>query len=289
MALLLSLLAACGPLEPAPAPTATPPAAEVEVFVDVPYAVPLRAGVEEQWLDIYAPVAPGDWPLVVFAHGYDDDKRNYARLCRALAGEGALVFAVNWPVWIPELAAEEDGRGFREMAEALACAVRFARAAAPDYGGDPARVVLVGFSNGGGAAAFNALVGDGVERLWEDFAAVRGGPPPQVTCVADGVSARVDGLVGVSGAYDAPTGTLQVEDPALWAFNSTYAHLGENPELRVRLLHSEGDEVVPFELALQFEAALIGAGYDAALTSFDGVHEVPVQLTIETVMELVRE
>lgn len=41
-----------------------------------------------------------------------------------------------------------------------ACALRFARAKAADYGGDPARVIVVGYSGGGTAGAVMALAGD---------------------------------------------------------------------------------------------------------------------------------
>jgi acetyl esterase/lipase len=148
---LLLLSVACGtspaaptstPLPPTPPPTATRPVTPLPVAVtrDVVYMIPLGPAVVEQRLDVYAPGEPGAWPVVVFAHGLGEDKEDRAELSRAIAGQGAVVFTLDWPAVSPSQPVQ-----FREMEEALACAVRFARASASDYGGDPARVTLAGF------------------------------------------------------------------------------------------------------------------------------------------------
>ena len=51
------------------------------------------------------------------------------------------------------------GKGHRQMAETLACAIRFARARASDVGMDTAPAVITGFSLGGGVASHVALTG----------------------------------------------------------------------------------------------------------------------------------
>ena len=59
-------------------------------------------------------------------------------------------------------------------------------------------------------------------------------------------------------------------------------------DLKVRLLHSETDSVVPYETSVEFEATLAEAGYDVKLIPFSGGHSAPFDLTVETVMEVFR-
>ena len=206
--LVILLLAGCGgaqaeptatPLPPTAAPTPTPapptatptPEPAVKVSKDIAYTTPLHPGsipdvpsinqvdygiVQE--LDVYAPSEPGLWPVVVLAHGLPESKESYTDLSQTLAEQGAVVFSVNWPVSLPNIAVRENGVRYRESYETLACAVRFARAMAPDYGGDPATVTLAGFSMGGAYGAYTALVGDDLDRVWEEFTSARGGPSP---------------------------------------------------------------------------------------------------------------
>jgi predicted esterase len=285
---LLLLLAACGtspaaptstPLPPTPTPTATRSATPLPITVtrDVVYMKPLQPAVVQQRLDVYAPGEPGAWPVVVFAHGLGEDKEDRAELSHAIAGQGAVVFTLDWPAVSPSQPVQ-----FREMEEALACAVRFARARASDYGGDPARVTLVGFSVGGGVGSRVALVGDELDRLWEEYAANRGGPPPQVGCVSSAASAQVDAFVGIGGAYGLP-GRLRETAPEL---GDVLGRRGENSDLKIRLIHGERDTMVPFEAAVAFDAALTAAGYDTKLIPFEGGHTVPTQLTTAVIMEV---
>ena len=290
LALVTLLLGACGApqLTPTPtvaAPTMTPP---VEVASDVAYAMPLQPDVIEQRLDIYTPREAGAWPVVVILHGLDNTKEYYAPLSQAIAEQGAVVFTVDWQTWIADLAARENGKGFREMSEALSCAIRFARATASDYGGDPSQVTLVGHSYGAAAGAWVALAGDNLDHSWEGFASIRGGPPPQVECVVSGVSANVDAFVGIAGRYDF-AGPLEERDPELWQIAAPYAHLGQDLDLRVRLIHGERDNLVRPEHAVQFNDALAEAGYDTSLALWDGTHRVPVELTVAEVMEVAGE
>jgi acetyl esterase/lipase len=287
LALVMLLLGACGApqLTPTPtvaAPTLTPP---VEVASDVAYAMPLQPDVTEQRLDVYTPGEAGAWPVVVFLHGYDGHKEYFASVSQAIAEQGAVVFTVDWPTWMADLAARENGKGFREMSEVLSCAIRFARATAPDYGGDPSQVTLVGHSYGADTGAWIALAGDNLDRSWEEFASIRGGPPPQFECVVSGVSADVDAFVGIAGRYDF-AGPLQERDPELWQIAGASAHLGQDLGLRVRLIHGERDDLVRPEHAVQFNDALAEAGYDTSLTLWDGKHQVPIEPTVTEVIEV---
>jgi acetyl esterase/lipase len=76
-----------------------------------------------------------------------------------LAGQGALVFVFDYEPLVPDVALVNNGRGFRQYAEMTSCAVRFARAQAPAYNGDPQQVTWVRFSAGayiGGLATFHS-------------------------------------------------------------------------------------------------------------------------------------
>ena len=153
---------------PIPVPATATPTAEptVKVTKDVAYTTPLQPGVlafevgsgvpefgSVQTLDVYAPTEPGPWPVVVFVPGINEWKELYADLSQAIAEQGAVVFAVNWPVVYPIYAAQENGVRYRESHETLVCAVRFAHAMASDYGGDPAWVTLAGLAMGGAYGA----------------------------------------------------------------------------------------------------------------------------------------
>lgn len=279
-------LATCRPGGEVLSPTVPPPA--VEVTKDIAYMKPLHPDVPAQKLDVYAPTEPGPWPVVVFAHGLIGKKEGWVELSQAIAQQGAVVFTLDWHSWIQDLAPRDNGKGFREMSEALTCAIRFARATVSNYGGDPQRVTFVGFSSGAVEGARLGLIGDDLDRLWEEFASIRGGPPRQVDCLVSDVSAHVHAFVGVSGPYNLFEFHTE-RDPELWRLVSPYAHLGDNPDLRVRLIHGEGDYIAVPEASVQLHEALEDAGYDTALTLFDGAHRLPVQLTVEQTMEVARD
>jgi len=216
-------------------------------------------------------------------------------LPQAVAEQGGIVFVVDYPVIAPTMAILDKGKGHRKMAETVACAVRFARARASDFGSDTAPVTIVGFSYGGGVGSHVALVGESVDRWWEEYAASRGGPPRQVGCEVSQGSTHVDALVGIAGPYDAFVGYdgkwgrefMQEKDPDLWKM--LYGSIGENPDLKVRLLHSQTDPVIPYENSVEFEATLAEAGYDVKLIQFSGGHTTPLELTVQTVMDVVRD
>ncbi|MBI3732638.1 MAG: hypothetical protein HY259_04160 [Chloroflexi bacterium] len=294
----VALLAACGAVQPAPtavpppstpAPVATPTPLTFSIAAakDITYTVPLQPDVSAQALDVYAPTERKGWPLVVFLHGLGEGKRDYTRISQAMAERGLVVFTLEWPDRTVSIGERENGKGYRQVFETLACGVRFARASAPGYGGDPKRLALVGFSLGAGVGASLAFAGDNPERAWQELAAGRGAPPPQTKCVAEGGSARVDAFVGVAGAYGAGT-TLQNDNPPLWQIINPYVHLGDTLRLnvRVRLLHGTFDSRVPMESSVAFNDALTKAGYDSRLVKFDGSHAVPMPLTLEEVLKL---
>lgn len=198
-------------------------------------------------LDVYHPTAAASGPVVVFAPGRGGTKADGRPFGETWAENGAVSYVVSMSYNPPFLDAVED----------LACAVRFARATAAEYGGDPDEVTLVGFSLGASAGAVVALSGD----------------DHTTGCVQAGTSALPDTFVGYEGAYDwahadYPLGLdlLEQDDPELWAAIDPYAHVGEHPELVVRLINGVDDNTVWYETAPQvpeeFRQALVDAGHD---------------------------
>ncbi len=88
--------------------------------------------------------------MVVVVHGMLQGRSSCALFAEAIASQGAVVYNIGVPFTVPW------GAGI----ECIACAVRFPRATAADYGGDPGRTTLVGNSAGAATGAVVALAGD---------------------------------------------------------------------------------------------------------------------------------
>ena len=110
---------------------------------------------ERHVLDVYSPnkAAPNaaGYPVVLFIHGgswTSGNKNIYTFIGRRLARQGVVAVVINYrlapAVHVPEQAAD--------CARALAWTVQHIR----QYGGDPARVFVMGHSAGGGLAALLA-------------------------------------------------------------------------------------------------------------------------------------
>lgn len=282
------ILAACSASTPTPEAPTSATTSNVEVFRDLVYAEPLQPDVEGQRLDVYKPARPGTWPVVVFLHGLGGTKEVLRMESSAIAERGAVVFTPTWPTVMEDMAAREDGEGFREMYEALACAIRFARTNAIEHDGEPSRLTLVGHSYGAAYGSWMALAGDNLDHLWMEFAAARGGPPSQVACVASEGSFEVDAFVGIAGRYSF-TKKLQESDPELWSIVNPIAHVGRGPMLPVRLLHGERDSTVPPEFSAQMNDLLAEAEYDTRFILYDGTHRLPIDLTGEVLLDLAGE
>jgi acetyl esterase/lipase len=98
-------------------------------------------------IDIYRPQRPAGIPVVLLWHGAGPDERDVLEtLARASAEPGVMVCV---PDWRPD--APDNGRRH------LLASIGFTRERAAGLGGDPARIVLAGWSRGGRAAAGVAL------------------------------------------------------------------------------------------------------------------------------------
>jgi len=272
--------AAPTPTEVAPTSTSTfvqpTPSYTVEVTKDVEYVTLLQPDAPVQELDVYAPTEPGPWPVVVVMHAWfqSKDTTAYSSFAEELAGRGVVVFV---PQRRSESAtlleyAQDNGRDIREVEESWACAVRFARERAADYGGDPGWVTVFGHESTGLATAF---IGDDLQQVWEEFASNRGGPPPQTECVAVEASARADAYIGYGGDYDFYE-RLSESDPDLWELTSPFALIGRNPSLHVYLVQGGMANPSFVERSVALHEALVDAGCDATqMLLGDAESEIP--------------
>jgi acetyl esterase/lipase len=208
---------------------------------DVPYTPQLA-------LDVYYPATEGPWPVAVVLHGGEDHKSTMYAYGRAAARLGVVAFVPEWRSFPAQL--EEDRLG---PLEDVACAIRFARDSAGDFGGDGERIIMAGWSLGGGFAAIAALRTD----------------PVEADCIVGAeVSTRVHGLVGLDAVYDfaelwdEPTSWTQGEIDEISAQPYVRPWEGDDPPA-FRLFTGQVEEL--HAQAERFRDALEGAGYAVEL------------------------
>ena len=140
--------------------------------------------------DVVLPRITAHAPVVVLVPGggwRTADRSGLLPLARALADGGAVAVAVTYK------ASDQGGRLADTVGE-LGCAAGFAAARARAAGIEPGPVVLLGHSSGAHLAALAALAPSRFPRLCS-------GPP-----------ARIDGFVGLAGAYE-PASFGALADP----------------------------------------------------------------------------
>ena len=253
-ALVPLLVAGCG----------SPPAPEVTMTRGIAYT----SGVE---LDVHARAGVPRQPVLVLLHGCCGSKDDLTPLAEAIAARGAVVFNANWT-------GADRGGGWPRSYQEAACAVRFARASAARFGGDPGRVALLGWSDGALLAAVVAVAGNDL-----------GGG-----CSQHRASALPDVLIGVAGFYGWPVAPGRVVDPyyvnartirffggapaevpGAWAAGNPYTRLGGNRRLEARLVAGDADSLLAD--SRRFLAALRRAGYRASLrVANEGNHRTVV-------------
>ncbi len=260
----------------------------VEATRDLAYATS-AAGTFR--LDMFAPVEPGEWPIVIHYPGAAGTSAP-AWLTEDVAARGAVVFVLQYPLGGPGSLLSGDGAVFRAYGDSAACAIRFARARASEMGSTDPRVVITGFSWGAGIASHAALFGDALDSSWDGMADA-GGPERQVRCEVAGGATGVDGLVGIGGSYDVfwgyegfhEAGWMEKQNPDLWS--RVEGRLRSRPDTKVRLVHGTADATISHDVSVAFESILSEAGFDVELALFDGGHGTPEDPAMEYVLELI--
>ncbi len=158
---LLPLLASCSPLGAFDALVSKDRGADLAAR-DQRFA-PGKRGM----LDVYVPSHAGEaLPVVVFLYGgswNSGSKDDYGFAGRALAAQGFVTVVPDYRI-LPDAA-------YPDFLNDCAAAVRWVRANVGRFGGDPARIVLVGHSAGAYNAAMLSL---DPQWLGEDRKAIRG-------------------------------------------------------------------------------------------------------------------
>jgi hypothetical protein len=173
-----------------PATSSTVNGIAVAVVHDISYS-------ETFTLNVYYPEESSEWPVAVVFHGGEVTKDSMSSYATQVAEGGIVVFVPEFRS-TPEQLAEGIHVGFDDAA----CAMRFARQYASDYGGNAERIVTGGVSYGADVAAAMTLAGD---QFGEGC------------LVGDEQSAMGDGVVGLDGLYDA------VEAPELLGWHDLYS------------------------------------------------------------------
>lgn len=285
---LFLFVAACSAAEPEETTVPPTPTPYRPVTRDAVYATGLGEEGTQWVLDVYAADGGQGRPVVVFLYGLDGARGYFKDLYATAVENEVVLYEIEWPTHIFDMAAREDGAGYREMSEIVTCAIRYARATAADFGGDADEVILSGFSMG---AIYGSWIGLGTgefESLWEEFAQERGGPPAQVACVEGDVPARVTAFIGIGGQYEYVE-RLQNRDPEMWDIISPFQLIGRDPDLKVRLLAGKDDLQAVTDQSERLNQALSEAGYDTQLIRYDGKHEVPAELTIAEIHRISNE
>jgi acetyl esterase/lipase len=236
-ALLLIPLAACS---------------SVEVLADVGYDDRFGASTT---MDVYLPDGGGDArPAVMMIHGggwYLFSKDVYAEQAERFAGAGYVAASINYRL-VPE-------GSYPRLVQDAICALAFLRAHAGEYGLDPERVAVLGYSAGGHMASLLG-VGAGIEDFQPDCAAGGTFAPAAVVSGAGPQDLRgrthervVDFL-----------GCREEDCPERWERASPIAHVkpGAPPYL---LAHGSADLFVDVGESRRMQDALQAAGVEARL------------------------
>jgi hypothetical protein len=173
-------------------------------------------------VEIVAPISGGPWPVVVMFHGNGGNPDDLRAEARRIASRGRVVFNTAWQRVVPT---DDTAEMADLLARQAACAVAFARVAAPDLGGDPEHLTLFGFSAGGNIASVVAF----------------GDPEPLATC-ADTSGGPVSAVVMLDPAlllvdeyWDGPL----AEDPDVFYALTPWRDLDGTPDIPVYLLATD--------------------------------------------------
>jgi predicted esterase len=207
--------------------------------------------------DVFAPAGGSDLPVVVMLHGTGGDPETMEPLARAVAAQDVVVYVPSWPVideTDPYPAADDEP--YRQQAEAVVCALRYARRTARHHGGDPDRLTVYGHSGGATAGARVALV---AETPWRGIECDPGLPHEPERFIATGGD--------FFGVYQDST-----ECPTLFRPYDPFVVEPSNSDIEVRLLHGFFDRAVDARVSQLFDQHLVDCGLDSSFVGTDTGH-----------------
>jgi acetyl esterase/lipase len=240
--LLVGILAGCG--------------APVEIH-DVAYDD--RFG-DATTMDVYLPDEDGTArPAVLFIHGGGwraGSKEAHTEAAARLARSGYVAATINYRL-TPEGA-------FPRAVQDCLCALSFLRAHAGEWGIDPDRVAVAGYSAGGHLAGLLGVAADD-PRLAPDCASGPTGPP----AAAIPGAGPMDLLDFQNDVVVDFLGVSAEADPERWALASPLDHVGPD-EPPFLFIHGSGDWFVDIDQARRMDEALRAAGNDSRVLELDG-------------------
>jgi acetyl esterase/lipase len=225
---------------------------DLDVRLDVPY---LPGGKNpKQALDLYLPRTNSPFPLVVFVHGgYWSalDRRwlepllgTHGNVGAALSHRGIGTAVIGYRQY-PEVRRGDDSL------DDIARAIRYVRDAAASFGGDPARLVVVGHSAGGQLASLLGTDSRILRRNGVEDGAVAG------FASIDGIFDLKASLAHLKPDQAAVLRELFGPDDAALADHSPLAHV-ENGHPPLLFVDSTGDAAICRESFAQMRARLSG-------------------------------
>ena len=205
---------AAAPTQPALGPFPSDLAEGLRTETDLPYTEATDCGGTPCTVpgDVLAPADGSDLPTIVMLGGGSTpfaERRYQEDLAVELAERGAVVFLMSYR---SAVTGNYDSDSYNDVR----CAVRYARAATEEYGGDPSRVVAVGHSQGGLVALVIAI-------------------QPEVeadACLADG-SGKPDGVVALGSPTPSFVGAGDTAPP-MWLFAGSDDRDAEGTAQRLR-------------------------------------------------------
>lgn len=213
-----------------------------------------------QRLDVYAPEGVGPRPVIVFFYGgswASGSKDDYAFAGAAFASQGFVTVIPDYRL-VPEVR-------FPGFIEDCAAAMRWVADNVAQYGGDPARVVLVGHS----AGAYNAMMLALDARYLRD---------------AGFDAARLRGVAGLAGPYDflpfdvdATRNAFGHAPDATLTQPVNFARADAPPAL---LLWGDADTTVGPRNLRGLEQALLAVGARVDSKTYPGVNHVDIMLAL---------
>jgi acetyl esterase/lipase len=223
-----------------------------EVHADIEYR---RVGNDRLLLDASVPDGPGPFPVVLVVHGggwmSGDKKTGMGPILQPLTDAHFVWFSINyrmapasrWPACLDDVNA----------------AIRWVKAHAAEYKGDPRRIALLGYSAGGHLACLAATTATADTAVQ----AVVGLAPP--TDLELDLPQRGGLSLPLQNLLDRPH---EVDDASLKTLREIsaihFVHAGLPPFL---IMQGTGDKSVPYSGSVAFVAKLREAGVPCAFVS----------------------
>ncbi len=218
-------------------------------------------------LDVYRPDGGSGRPVIVYVYGggwANGYKELYAPAAQRLVPEGFVLVVPDYTLF--------PAAGYPRQTEEIAAAIAWTLDHIAEFGGDPARVIVVTQSAGAQIAGLAAL-----EPRWLD---------------AQGHSAaELRGFVGMSGVYDVRAvldhhaRKVEAQQHILSVFGgagnidraSPLAYASPLAPSTL-LIHGDADAVVPLPVAVEFDRRLRAAGVASQLSIYHGAGHADILL-----------